>query len=165
MNKRTDQEELLADVLAGESSEGFNAALLDETLRHARRRRHWRQARRHGGVIALPLLAGFAGWQAARSTIEPKEITRLQPIPAGYQLVISQPLSVTQLVDTQPMVAESVITLHESVAQISTRIGGFREVGDDELLTLAEPQVAALVRRGPHEAELVFVPPPETAVQ
>ncbi|HEY9174624.1 MAG TPA: hypothetical protein VI136_20250 [Verrucomicrobiae bacterium] len=46
---------------------------------------------------------------------------------------------------------------------MSTVLGGYREIGDDALLALAAPRVAALVRRGPHEAELIFVEPEPSA--
>ena len=165
MSQLNKHKELLADVLAEESREGFSEALLAHTLHHARQRRQWRRARRAGGVLALLLIAGFVAWQATPRRIEPREIARPQPTPTGYQLVVSQPMAATQLVATQPMVMEAIDTEQETVAQIHTREGGFREVGDDELLTMAEPQIAALIRRGPHQAELVFVPPPETATQ
>ena len=69
MNRPTDHEHLLADVLAGEDGAGFREALLSETLRRARRRRHFRQARR-----AVPVVAGIVGlcllvWQIGRAHV------------------------------------------------------------------------------------------------
>jgi hypothetical protein len=43
------------------------------------------------------------------------------------------------------------------LVQTSQGDGQFREIGDDELLALAEPKPAALVRLGPHTAELVVL--------
>jgi hypothetical protein len=165
MNERTDKEALLADVLAEESRAGFSAALLGETLRHARRRRQWRRVRRAGGALAVLLLAGFVVWQSQPRRMAPTEMAQPQLAPRAYELVVSQPLTVGQQVSTQPLAIERFSPAQAAVAQVRTRLGGFCEVGDEELLTLAEPQIAALVRRGPHEAELVFVPPPNTAVQ
>ena len=111
------------------------------------------------------LIAGVAVWQATPRRVGAREIARPEPASTGHEVVVSQPLTVGQLVSTQPLAVERLITARESVVQIRTHAGGFREVGDGELLTLAEPQIAALIRRGPHEVELVFVPPPDTAVQ
>ena len=158
MNKRTDQEALLADVLAEESHEGFGAALLGETLRHARRRRRWRQTCQVGGVLLL-LLAGFVVWHDAPRRTQQTERARPQMTTPAFQLIVSQPLDSGQIITTQPLLPNQQIVAAVEVVVVQTRDGEFREVGDDELLTLAAPQIVALVRRGPHAAELVFVPP------
>jgi hypothetical protein len=62
---------------------------------------------------------------------------------------------------TQPLDTGSPQVAEFTTPTIRTYGGGFREVGDDELLALAAPQTAALIRRGPHEAELVLVPAEE----
>jgi hypothetical protein len=157
MNQRPDHKDLLADVLAEESRAGLHTAILGETLRHVRRRRQWRQVRRAGAVLATVLIVGLAVLRNNSSRTGSVEIAKPQSAPPGYELVLSQPMNPAQVVSTQPLAAERFITGQNSVAQVSTRTGGFREVGDEELLTLAEPQIAALVRRGPHQAELVFV--------
>jgi hypothetical protein len=158
MNRRTDHEELLADVLAEESQTGFGDALLGETLRLARRKRHWQQARRAGMVAALLLLAGFGVWQNLPRGKQTIAEVRPPVAPPPYQLIVSQSLMKTQLVTTQPMAAESLLVVEVTAPTIRTYDGGFREVGDDELLALAAPQTAALIRRGPHEVELVLIP-------
>jgi len=158
MNRPTDQEGLLADVLAEEAREGFSAALLAETLRLARRKRQWRQVRRGSVVAALLLLAGLGIWQSLPRAKPPTAIAPPPAAPASYQLIVSQPLLESQMVATQPLAAESTFVANVMTPTIRTYGGGFREVGDDELLSLAAPQTAALVRRGPHEAELVLVP-------
>ncbi len=53
MNNRIDQETLLTEVFAEGSPADFRAAMLTETLRLARRRRHFRQFRRGLGVFAV----------------------------------------------------------------------------------------------------------------
>ena len=50
MNRRTDNERLLDDVLAPESGSEFGATVLAETLRGVRRQRRARQVRRIGGT-------------------------------------------------------------------------------------------------------------------
>ena len=158
MNRRTDKERLLADVLADESGNGFREALLDETLRHVRRRRQWHRARRIVGALALVVVIAIAVWPA-RTSRGAKQAIASSPV-ANYQLVISQPLLPGQIVTSSPIAVEQVIASVVTVGMIQTIGGGYHEVGDDELLALAVPQPVALVRRGPHEAELVFLPPP-----
>jgi hypothetical protein len=157
MNRRTDNERLLDDVLADESGAGFRAALLDETLRHVRRRKQWRQTRRIG-VLALVVAAGIAIWHRPTPRVARQEIASLPVAP--YQLVISQPLLPGQIVTTAPGAAEQILASAMTLGLVHTTVGGYHEVGDDELIALAAPQIVALVRRGPHEAELVFLPPP-----
>ena len=62
MNDRVDQDNLLAEVLAEASPADFRTAMLAETLRLARRRRHFRQSRHGLGVFAADEFAdGFCG--------------------------------------------------------------------------------------------------------
>lgn len=160
MNRQTDNERLLADVLTPEADPGFSATLLAETLHRARRRRRVRQLRRYGGALAVLLaVATLISSYILRRTVTP-ELAQL-PQPLSYHLVVSQPLAPSQRVSTQPL-ARSQLVAPAATHEVRTAPGGFREVGDDELMALAAPRVVALVRRGPHEAELVFVAsPPE----
>lgn len=159
MNRQTDNERLLADVLAAESDDGFRGALLGETLRLARRRRQFRQMRRIGGVTALLIIAALGVRQLGPKQAEKQQMART-PAPTSYQLVVTQPLSLNQIVNTRPLLADRLIASVATAGIVRTSTGGFSEVGDDELLALAAPQIVALVRRGPHQAELVFVSPP-----
>lgn len=154
MTRRTDQERLLADVLREETGDGFREALLGETLRLVRRRRQARLARRVGGVCALlAVTTAIALWQRP---LAPELAAR--PPAQHYQLTLSQPLPASCVVSSCPLRADQVVvsTLASSVIQTTT--GLYRVLGDDELLALA-PVPAALVRRGPHEVEFVFVSP------
>jgi hypothetical protein len=151
MKPRPDQEQLLSDVLASGADIGFREALLGETLLLARRRRQWRQARR--GVTTLVVLALAATgvwWALLPDAAEPWSAM-------GCQVVHSQPLRPDELVATKPLAPDQLIASVATKDMVITVSGGFREIGDDELLALAAPQVAALVRRGPHEAELILV--------
>jgi hypothetical protein len=152
MNPASDHERLLHDVLAAATPAGFREALLGETLRLARRRRRWRQTRRAGGALAVLALALIGGWRVW--VTEPVK----SEIPASDQWVRSQPLRPDQIVRTQPLPIFNLVATVTTADVIHTVRGGFREIDDDELLALATPRVAALVRRGPHAAELVFVP-------
>jgi len=154
MNRRTDQERLLADVLREETEGDFHGALLGETLRLARRRQRIRIARRVGGVCALlALTATLAIW---RRPPAPKPGTR--PPAQHYELALTQPLPAGCVVPSQPLRADQIVVTTFASSVIHTVSGIYRVLGDDELLALA-PQPAALVRLGPHEAELVLVRP------
>ena len=157
MIRRTDQERLLTDVLREEDGAGFHAALLGETLRLARRRRQTRLLRRVGGVFAvIAVTATIAIWRRPHVPV-----MEARPPAQNYQLTLSQPLPASCVVSSHPLRADQVVvsTVASSVIQTTTTGGLYRVLGDDELLALA-PLPAALVRRGPHEVELVFVSPP-----
>jgi len=155
MTRRTDQERLLTDVLREETGDGFHAALLGETLRLARRRRQFRLARRVGGVcVLLAVMAAIALW---RRPLAPEWAAR--PSVPHYQLTLSQPLPASCVVSSRPLRADQLVVSTLASDVVHTTTGRYRVLGDDELLALA-PLPAALVRRGPHEVELVLVSPP-----
>jgi len=112
-------------------------------------------------VTALLLLAGLGIWQSLPRANPLIAVVPPPAVPAPYQPIVSQPLLEIQIVATQPLATESTLVADVATPTIRTYGGGFREVGDDELLALAAPQTAALVRRSPHEAELVLVPAAE----
>jgi hypothetical protein len=154
MNRRTDNEHLLDDVLAPESGSEFGANVLAETLRGVRRQRRGHQVRRVGGALVV-LVVALTSSHFLRRGVKP-ELAHAPP-PLNYQLVVNQPLTADQTVSTHPLTPEQSVTSTITARLVLTVAGGFGEIGDDELLSLAAPQVVALVRRGPHEAELVFV--------
>lgn len=162
MTKKNDQERLLDDVLAGEADAGFHEALLAETLRLVRNRRRAHRAQRVGGLLAaVSVIIMVALWRIPRAPV------RVQPPRAqNYELALSQPFPATSIVLTRPLAANQLVASKTpaSVVQTAALSGSYREVGDDELLALAAPQLAALVRRGPHTAELVFLPAPAEAI-
>lgn len=154
MNRLSDNERLLNDVLTDESPAGFRDGLLNTTLRLARHRRRWRRTRRVGGVLALVALVAVVVWQ--------NPLQRASPLALRHkvcQVVESQPLTAGMVVATLPVSTERLITSSPAADIVHTTVGGgsYREVGDNELLDLAAPRITALVRHGPHEAELVFV--------
>lgn len=155
----SDQERLLTDVLAEEAGTGFPGALLGETLRLARRRRQIRRVRRWGGaLLTVALFATVAIWRTPRPPIAP-------PSPSqNYELTLSQPLPATCIIQTHPFAPDQLVVSSAAVGIIRTLTNSalYRELTDDELLALA-PGPAALVRRGPREAELVFVTHPAPA--
>ena len=97
MNDRAKKERLLNEILAEETPAGFREVLLEDTLRLARRRRHFRQTRR--AVSALAVVAGLAlvVWRSLMPTGIPPEPSR------PYVLVRTQPLPLQAVVATQPL--------------------------------------------------------------
>ena len=154
MNRPTDHEHLLADVLAGEDGAGFREALLSETLRRARRRRHFRQARR--AVPAMAAMVGLCSWVWHSL---PRQARLPEAKQQNYAVVQSQPLPAAALVMTRPLANDRLVASFTNVQRVQTAQRGeqFREIDDDELLALAEPKPAALVRLGPHAAELIVL--------
>jgi len=148
-------ESLLSDVLAEESDPGFREALLGQTLHLVRRQRRFRKVRRAGSALAV--LAGLVlfVWRFLPSP------PTLPPSPAkAYTLVRTQPLPASAIVETRPLAFRNLVTSARSVEILVTGAAhDFRELDDDQLLDLAAPSPAMLVRRGPHFAELVFANP------
>ena len=155
MNRRTDKERLLTDVFADDP--GFREALFAETTRLASRRRRNRRMRH--ALLSCTVVVGLA------IALWPKPSPRAVESPLvarSYGLVVSQPT--LNIVETRPF-ATQVISSQASVQTVHTVIGAglFREIGDDDLLALT-PWPAALVRRGPHSAELIVLNMPDSAV-
>jgi len=162
MSRRTDNERLLADVIAGESDAAFHEALLGETLRLACRRRRFRQARQAAAVVAVLVGLATLVWQG----LLPRLATPAQS-KGSYAIIRTVPLPATAIVTTRPLPADLLVASATTANVIETLpdSGLFREIGDDELLTMVAPKVAALVRYGPHTAQLVVLEPagPDTS--
>lgn len=153
MNDPRQTERLLADVLGEGIPADVRNGLLHETLRLARRRRRFRQGRRASSALAVVVGLGLLLWHRFPSNLRPTgspakpyTIVRTQPLPPAAW-VATRPLSPANLV-VSASIGHIVVTAKTDAP--------VREINDDELLALvAKP--AALVRRGPHSAELVFV--------
>jgi hypothetical protein len=151
-----DHERLLADALADEAPAGFREALLDSTLRLARRRRRIRQVRQGVVVLAMLGLAAIFFWRNL-----PQRPAGMLSAAARCGTIRTQPLPASALVATKPFPPDRLIVsvTTAEVVQTTPLSGGFRVLNDDQLLTLVAPRPAALVRRGPQLEELVFVNP------
>ncbi len=159
MNGRTDNQKLLAEVLAEASPADFREAMLAETLHLARRRRQFRQARRAVGVLAAAsLLAVLVGQRFSKppGISRPLAKTIEQP---SYELVRTQPLLASALVSTRSFPATGLAAFVPKVAEVATVSGRFRLINDNELLALLADKPAVLIRTGPHSEELVFANP------
>jgi hypothetical protein len=159
MNDRSDQQQLLDDVLGESSPPDFRAALLGETLRLARRRRRWRQARRTAGALAVAVFAALFAWQIRPGKISvPPQLAKTS-VPGSCQLIETRPLPAGEVVTTVNFPAVKMVSSESAVTQIATRSGGFRFINDEQLLALVGPRPAVLVRTGPNSEELVFANP------
>jgi hypothetical protein len=147
MNKKTNNDELLDDVLS--TSADFRDALLDKTLQQVRRRRRFRQGRNAAGLLVVLALVGLFILQ--RNTKQ-SPIAIAPPIPKpveqNYTLVTTQPLAPLQL-----------ITSNTTVAIVQTTPGNVHLINDEQLLALLAAHPAALVRTGPHSEKLIFANP------
>ena len=159
MNNQADQDNLLAEVLAEASPSDFRTTMLAETLRRARRRRHFRQGRRGLGVFLLmSLLAVFVVQKFLSSPV-------VSPAPAAkilnpaYNLVRTRPLPAAALVNTRSDPETEFAASIPTVIEIATISGGFRSINDNELLAMLADKPAVLIRIGPYSEELVFASP------
>ena len=159
MNERTDNQELLAEVLAEASPADFREAMLVETLRLARRRRQFRQARPAAGFFVLMgLLAVLAAQHFSKPPVGSSPLAK-QIVRQSYKLVRTRPLPASALVSTRSFPATGITASVPKVIEVATVSGGFRLINDDELLALLADKPAVLIRTGPHSEELVFANP------
>ena len=154
MNRPSENERLLADVLAEERTDGLQDALWAQTLGLVRRRRRSRQARRAFAARAVVAALCWAIWR------HPVPTHTLPGSPAQSCAVVrSRPLAPNALVSTQPLASDCIVASRPSAEAVQTTFSSGQppEIDDGELLALVGSKPAALVRRGPHLAELVFV--------
>lgn len=156
MNRDTDRERLLADILAETAPTRFREDLLGETLRLAGRRRRVRRLRRATAALAVVGLLGTLAWQVL--------VTGGTAFPSSaksYTLVRTVSFPNSAIITTQAFSGNRVMTSIASVAVARTTPDGQRPlmIDDDALLSLIAPRPAALVRLGPHSARLIFVTP------
>lgn len=159
MNKPTDNQNLLAEVLAEATPADFRATMLAETLRLARRRRHFRQARRAAGVlVVMSLLAVLVVQQSSRqSVVSMPPVEKV--VEQSYEVVRTQPMPASALISTRAFPENNLGIPTGTVFEITTTTGGFHLINDDELLALLADKPAVLIRIGPHSEELVFANP------
>lgn len=158
MNRPTDNERLLDDVLSEAVPADFREALLGETLRLAGRRRRWRQTRRAAALlVALGLLAVLVRQNFPPPPLAPMPVTKAKV--KSYELICTQPLSAGAMVVTRPLSAGQLVASGATTEMVQTSSGNFRVINDDELLALVASRPAALVRLGPHSEQLFFVNP------
>jgi hypothetical protein len=154
MNPEPEQKRLLTDVTL--EGADFREAMLGQTLRAVRRRRHWRQAQR---VAALCMVLGVAGFLAYRQADRHSSPVAVESASHVYRLVQTEPLPVASLVSTEPFAGKVIAVEPVKIVQTTAASGNFRVLNDDELLALvARP--AVLIRLDANSERLIF-PNPE----
>lgn len=147
MNHRTDHDSLLTDVLAEAEPAQLRATLLGDTLRQVRRRSRNRIAARMtfagAAVMAVTLWLGRA---PGTRDIERCPIVHSRPLPTGA-LVTTRSFNPVQRVATQRFFA----SFHSLEGTAPVRL-----ITDAELLALAGPRPAVLVRVSSREQTLIF---------
>jgi hypothetical protein len=158
MNYEPDNEQLLVDVLAEAAPAGIREALLGETLRLARCRRHWRQTRRAAALlVALGLFTLLVWRNFPPQSLAPMPMAKVKV--QGYELVRTQPLSAGMTVVTEPLSADHLVASVAIAEMVQTSSSNYRVINDNELLALVAPRPAVLVRFGPHSDQLFFANP------
>jgi hypothetical protein len=144
---------LLADVLGEGIPADVRDGLLDETLRLVRRRRRFHQGRRAASALAVLAVLGLLVWRHSPPGTGQASLPR-----PPYTLVRTQPLPLADWIVTKPLPSAQLIVSAslDNIVVTAKASMPVRELSDDELLALA-PKPAALVRFGPHSAELVLV--------
>lgn len=159
MSERIEPKNLLTDTLSESASADFRAALLDETLRHARSRRRWRQARQAAGVFVIGLLVGVLMWSHPDKPVSRTNSTVATIAPESFRLIETLPLPPDAVVLTPPFANLKMISTSAGVTEIATVSGGFRIINDAQLLAFASGVPMILIRTGPDSEELVFANP------
>ena len=159
MNRQTDNNDLLADVLSEAATADFREVMLGETLRLVRRRRRWRQTRQGAGVFVIVSLLAVLAWQNLPEQPAVFRPLAKKPAPTNYKLVRTEPLSENSLITTGQFSDGQFVASFTAVTQVSTTSGAFHQINDDELLALVSGRPAVLIRTGPHSEELVFANP------
>jgi hypothetical protein len=151
MNRTSDKKKLLNDVFSESAAEDFRAALLGETLRHARGRRRTRLLWRTSPLL---LVLGLA-WLLFPGR---RTITTGSPLHATVEIVATQPLAPTSWVSTRPLAVECVVISTPGAYIVRTKPAGegFRLIDDAELMAFAAPRPAILMRLGPTSQRLIF---------
>jgi hypothetical protein len=154
---QTDQEQFLNDVLADGSNADQNGAALVQLLHLARGRRRRRQIQRGASVLILLAAIATIWWFQPRPPNTGSQLVCTPVVAPSHITITSYALSPDLIICNQPMPPEQVINTSGFVSIVQTTATNFQSVSDEELLELAHPNIAALVRRGPHEVELVLV--------
>ncbi|MBI2924656.1 MAG: hypothetical protein HYY24_03005 [Verrucomicrobia bacterium] len=156
MNHDPDRYQLLETVLGDAVPADFRDALLAHTLRHVRRRKRALQLTRGSLMLGLLAVLSLGLWKMLFGPRRPAEAAF-----ATVRVVTSQPLPRSIIVETELGATRTVSSSPSTLAVIETGSvpNLYQEIDDERLLAFVAGRPVALVRRGPHEAELVFVNP------
>jgi hypothetical protein len=155
MNRR----ELFRDVLNEGAASEFEEAVLQKTIGAARRARRVRVASRCAVVLALAIGALFQFSPRREIAVVSGPVESKIPAPshdilkteAFGGIIHTEKTATDRLLATR---AESVLILKTGAADP----GKLEFISDEQLLAFFAGKAVALVHRGPHNAELVFLP-------
>ena len=150
----------MREILAEAEPAGFRDALLDKTLHLVRRRRRLKRFRQSAVTLAAVAVGAFLASRMKSSDQE--AVASHTP---AYATVRTASLPALAVVHTQRLDQYWVVasTMGAEVVRTTVISGRFRTIGDEELLALASPRTAALVRMGPTSEKLIFTNPSEPA--
>jgi hypothetical protein len=154
---RKESEQLLDDVLGDAAPADFRAALLDVTLGRVRRRNRFRRVRRGAALFTVLLgVITVALWKGFPPGSQPFQFRNPDLV-----VIHSRPLDPSLIVRTRPGTVAVVNSSLSGLAVVETGKSRsvFQEIDDEGLLALLHGRPVALVRRGPHQAELIFLNP------
>jgi hypothetical protein len=151
---------LLDDVLADTVSADFSEAVLERTLRQARRRQRIRRSQQT--VLIVAVLAALIFWLWPRERPVPIQAEKesrpiLLALPV-VNFVETLPLPPGMIVETRAGLAAMILASPSTLKLVETLPAGelFRQLNDDQLLALVAGRPVALVRYGPHDAMIVM---------
>ena len=149
-------EQLLDDLLEDAAPPEFRAALLDKTLRSARRRKRARRLTMTMSAAALAGILMLSFWKMRQPATLPDQMRR-----PDTMVVNSQPLQPRQIVTPQLDSVKEFVSTASTVTEVRTSesSGPYEEINDKQLLALLSDRLAVLVHYGPHQAELIILEP------
>jgi len=158
MKTESEHRLLLDDVLAEAAPADFERALRDGTLCAVRRRRRMHHWSRGLAVVGVFGAMALVVWR----TLLPG--TPVKVIRPALRMVSSRPLPPSMIVTTTPGSVAVVASSPKKFVLVETGsiMDPFKEIDDEQLLALTGGRPAALVRQGPHQAELLFLNPEDT---
>jgi hypothetical protein len=147
-------EQLLDDLLEEAAPPEFRAALMDKTLRSARRRKRTRRFNATLGATAVAGIFLLSFWKMREPATLPAQMRQPDPM-----VVNSQPVQPRQIVTTQLGSIEEFVSSAFTEVRTSGSSGLYQEIDDQQLLALLSDRSAVLVHHGPHQAELIILNP------
>lgn len=152
MNRANDYRSLLNDVFPDANAPDFQEQLLTETLHLARRRRKIRTLANMSASLGVTVLVAVAIWATVHWNSRTQDFC---------PVITTRPLPSDMLVHTKPFANKPGIVIASKVPQVFTQKTGvlFRNINDKELLALAAPNTAALIRDGGGSAQLILIAP------
>jgi hypothetical protein len=139
--------QLLDDLLQDAVAPEFRDRLMDETLRHARRRKYLRRANAIIGVTAVMGILAFTFWKNLGTALVSNQIHH-----PDLNAVPLQQSDLVQIVNTSHDFAPTVV-------QTGMLGPSCKEIDDGQFLSFLPDKQLALIRIGPHQTQVVFSNP------